>query len=635
MSFATRPISSERERLHPGARVTADGVEYCIWAPDHRQLSVRIERADRASELLPLEHRDDGYFFGHDEHGRAGDRYGFVTADGRAKPDPASRFQPDGVHGLSECIDATAYAWRTPPHRHAWTGGAIYELHVGAFTDEGTFQAAISRFDHLRDLGVAALELMPVADFPGRWNWGYDGVAPYAPAHTYGRPDDLRALVDAAHERGLAVILDVVYNHLGPDGNCLPHYGAEYFHPTRLTPWGKAFNFDGARSRPVRDFFVGNAVYWLEDFRIDGLRLDAVHAIEDQSPRHLTAEIAAAVHARGGFIITEDERNLASPLRGPEASRIDAVWADDFHHQVRVALTGARDSYFASYPGTPAALAQTLREGWFYTGQPYPSGGGRPRGESVSDLPPAGFIHCIENHDQIGNRAHGERLEQLVSPAAFRAASALLCLSPYVPLLFMGQEWAATTPFLYFTDHEGALGRAVTEGRRREFAGRDRWADAEAGAPDPQAEETFRVSKLRWKELPQRAHAAMFALYRDCLRQRNAWLDREAAARGHWEAGTLERAIVLRYRGKSGPDRLVISALHGPTRLALADDPLTRPPAHHSWRLALDSDSARYGASGSARQIVPEDVGGDEHPMLEHLKFEEPATVLLVAEPDK
>lgn len=632
MSSATKSIASERERLHPGARVTAEGVEYCVWAPDHRTLSVRVERADGSSETLALEQRDDGYFFGHDERGRAGDRYWFVTADGQARPDPASRFQPDGVHGPSECIDPAAYAWRTPLRRHPWTGGAIYELHVGAFTSEGTFQAAISRLDHLRDLGVVALELMPVADFPGRWNWGYDGVALYAPARVYGRPDDLRALVDAAHERGLAVILDVVYNHLGPDGNCLPHYGAEYFHPTRLTPWGKAFNFDGARSRPVRDFFAGNASYWLDEFRIDGLRLDAVHAIEDQSPRHLTAEIAAAVHARGGFVIAEDERNLASPLRGPEAGRLDAVWADDFHHQVRVALTGIRDSYFANYSGTPSALAQTLREGWFYAGQPYPSGGGRPRGEPAGDLPPACFIHCLENHDQVGNRAIGERLGQLVSPAALRAASALLCLSPYAPLLFMGQEWAASTPFLYFTDHAGALGREVTEGRRREFA--DHWTAAE-NVPDPQAQETFLASKLRWKELGQRAPAAIFALYRECLRQRNAWLGREVTARGHWEAGTLERAIVLRYRGKTGPDRLVVSALHGPTRLALADDPLTRAPAHGSWKLEFDSDSARYGASGSARQIVPEDVGGAEHPILAHLKFEEPATVLLVAEQDK
>ena len=632
MSSATRPISSERERIPPGATVSADGVEYCVWAPDHRQLSVRVERPEGASELLPLEHRDDGYFFGHDERGRPGDRYWFVTADGQAKPDPASRFQPAGVHGPSECIDPQRYVWRTPPQRARWTGGAVYEVHVGAFTPEGTFRAAISRLDHLRDLGVAAIELMPVADFPGRWNWGYDGVALYAPAHAYGRPDDLRALVDAAHERGLGVILDVVYNHLGPDGNCLPHYGAEYFHPTRLTPWGKAFNFDGARSRPVRDLFVGNAIYWLEEFRIDGLRLDAVHAIEDQSPRHLTAEIAAAVHARGGFVITEDERNLASPFRGSEAGRIDAVWADDFHHQMRVALTGTREGYFASYTGTPSALAQTLREGWFYTGQPYPSGGGRARGEEAADLPPACFVHCIENHDQIGNRALGERLEQLVSPAAFRAASALLCLSPYTPLLFMGQEWAASTPFLFFTDHAGALGRDVTEGRRREFA--DHWTAAD-NVPDPQVEETFRASKLRWPELEQRAHAAILKLYQECLRQRNAWLDRETAARGHWETGTLERAIVLRYHGKDGHDRLVVSALHGPTRLALADDPLTRPPPHRAWKLELDSDSSRYGASGSARQIVPEDVGGNDHPVLAHLKFDEPATVLLVAEQDK
>ncbi len=629
MSYSSIEFSSGVEAIATGPRVGDDGVRHCVWAPDHPEIAVRIQRADGAEATLPMERREGGYFEVDDPAGVAGDRYRFVFADGRALPDPASRFQPEGVHGPSEVIDARAYAWRaTEWSRPGWRGQSIYELHVGTFTSEGTFRAAIDRLDQVAALGVKAVELMPLADFPGRWNWGYDGVALFAPARCYGRPDDLRALVDAAHERGLAVILDVVYNHFGPDGNYLASYAREYFHVDSHTPWGQALNFAGEDSRPVRDFFVANAIYWLDEFRFDGLRLDATHAIEDRSQRHLLAEIAEAAHRRGAFLIAEDDRNSPEVLRreNGEGLQIDAVWADDFHHQVRVALTGVQESYFKSYRGSMEHLAETIEHGWFYRGQSYPQWKGRPRGEPSGHLPASAFVYCIENHDQAGNRARGERLAHLVGASAYRAASALLCLSPHPPLIFMGQEWAASTPFMYFTDHEGDLGRLVSEGRRKEFASAGlNQGIAPGDVPDPQAKETFARSKLAWDELRLCPHAIVLELYRVCLRERSMWLEGVAAEKTRWTALPLAGAVAIRYRCDDGADRLVVSSLEGDARISLLDTPELRAPAGRRWRTALDSndgtrDAARSSGVGTAREAV------------DALVFDAPATVLLVAE---
>jgi len=603
-----------------GARVHQAGVSYRVWAPDHAALRLHVRHGDGMETPIELSPEPHGYFAGEDPQGRAGDRYAYVFEDGSTLPDPTSRFQPDGVHGWSECIDAGTYvwksdAWRRPP----WSGQSIYELHMGTFTREGTFRAAIEKLDHLASLGVDAIELMPLADFPGQRNWGYDGVALYAPARCYGRPDDLRALVDAAHERGIAVILDVVYNHLGPDGNYLARYARGYFDPDRHTPWGQAFHLAGNESRPVRDFFVGNAIYWLEEFRIDGLRLDATHAIVDPSPKPLLVEIADAVHERGGFVIAEDERNACEILHRVDGSgvHLDAAWSDDFHHEVRVTLTGTREGYFKNFRGGTTDLATTMRQGWFYTGQPFASWNNRPRGEPCAHLPTDAFVNCIENHDQVGNRACGERLEHLVSAEAFRAASSLLLLSPYPPMLFMGQEWGASSPFQFFTDHHGELGKLVSEGRKREFAtvGINAGIDPEQ-VPDPQLEQTFLASKLKWDEINEPGHASILELYRECLRQRREWLH-SARERDRWIATGFERVVALRYRPEDGRERLVVCALNGNASVdvSLASD--LAPPLRAKWKLEFDSSS--LGSEENAGSHV------------ETLHFDAPATVLLVA----
>ena len=390
-----------------GARVDSNGVTYCVWAPTQKSLSVAVGDTDPAEREIPLESNHDGYWVGTDKAGRAGDLYRFRFSDGRLRPDSASRYQPQGVHGPSACIDPTAFQWRCSSWvRPEWRGQSIYEIHLGTFTPAGTYFAAIEKLNHIQDLGVEAIELMPLADFAGNRNWGYDGVSLFAPARCYGHPDDLRALVDAAHERGLAVILDLVYNHLGPAGNYLADFSPAYFRSDQYTPWGAAFNLDGSLSQPVREFILGNATYWLKEFRFDGLRLDATHAIPDQSSPHLLEEIAAAVHALGGFVIAEDERNESRLLDSSERGGLglDALWADDFHHQVRVALTHTRASYFRAYRGTAADIADVLTHGWTYRGQSYEPWKGRTRGSASEHLPPASFVFCIENHDQVGNR---------------------------------------------------------------------------------------------------------------------------------------------------------------------------------------------------------------------------------------
>ncbi len=604
---------------HPGPF----GVDYRVWAPALGRVEVEVEAgADRRRLAL---HRDSGgYWSGRDEAGRAADLYRFRLPDGSLLPDVASRFQPQGVHGPSECIDPGSYVWRcTSWVRPDWTGQTVYELHVGAFTGAGTFRAASERLEAVAELGVEAIELMPVAEFAGRWNWGYDGVFLYAPAHSYGRPDDLRALVDAAHGAGLAVILDVVYNHLGPQGNHLARYHPGYFRPDRPTPWGSPFNLDGKDGEPVRAFVVANASSWLDEYRVDGLRLDATHAIPDASSRHILDEIADAVHERGGFVIAEDERNQAELLRDGSRSSggMDAVWADDFHHQVRVALTGTRQSYFSAYRGGAADIADALEHGWTYRGQPYAPWGGRPRGGESRDRPTRSFVFCIENHDQVGNRARGERLEHLVSPAAFRAASMLLCLSPYAVLIFMGQEWAASTPFPYFTDHGGELGRAVSAGRRREFP--EHGENGASAVPDPEAPTTFAASKLRWEERGEGEHARVVALYRACLAERRRLARAAAFDRDRWSVSVVGSAVALRYR-RPGAERLLLVSL-GSAGISAGDLPdELAAPAGTDWAVVLASESARRGAARARRLRGDWAVPGPAALWLEARPTEEP-----------
>lgn len=502
-----------------GAELTEHGVQYCVWAPGIPLITVDVEPAGKAEPRhITLQQGEDGYHQGVDADGRAGDAYSFRLPDDRLLPDPNSRGQRDGVHGRSLVIDPKAYAWHDmewirPPFRDL----IIYELHVGAFTPEGTFNAAREKLPHLAELGVNAIEIMPIADFPGQRNWGYDGVLIYAPARCYGSPDDLRALVDAAHGMGIAVLLDVVYNHFGPDGNYLSAYSPYYFCKNHFTPWGDGFNFDASQCEPVRRFFLGNPTYWMEEFHIDGFRFDATHEIRDDSGPHILAEMTASIHARGGYVVAEDARNDARVI-SPAGLGFDAVWADDFHHAVRVSQTGERFSYFLDFAGTAEEVADALRHGWIYRGQPSPFQK-KIRGTECRQMPPQRFIHCLSNHDQTGNRALGERLHHLVTPQAWRALSVLLCLTPYTPMLFMGQEWSASSPFLFFTDHHAELGRKITLGRRREFAHFPGFSDTRR-VPDPQAEETFLKSRLNWQELHESTHAGILALYRECLKLR-------------------------------------------------------------------------------------------------------------------
>ena len=517
-----------------GAWPTDAGTAFRVWAPGRRSLDVVVLPPGDAPVIHPLERRPDGTFSGAFPDIRTGDRYRY-RLDGEAEfPDPASRFQPDGVHGPSLVVDPAGFEWTDS----AWPGPAsadliFYELHVGTFSPEGTFDGVTSRLDALADLGVTAIELMPVADFPGSRNWGYDGAALFAPSHSYGTPDDLRQLVNAAHAIGLAVFLDVVYNHLGPDGAYPPAFSASYFTDRHHTPWGRALNFDGADSPMVREFFIENARHWVHEYHIDGLRLDATHAIIDDGPRPFLAELAARVHAsathRRVVVIAEDNRNLDRIVRpeGEGGWGLDGVWADDFHHECRRLMCGDREGYYRDYRGRAEDLAETVRRGWLYTGQ-HSVHAGAPRGTDPAGIGLDRFVICLQNHDQIGNRPFGDRLNQQVSPALFHAATAVLLTAPETPLLFMGQEWAASTPFLYFTDHHDELGRLVTEGRRQEF--REFHAFRAPGAreriPDPQAEQTFLSSRLDWNEAAAPPHVATRRLYRAliALRRQDAVL---------------------------------------------------------------------------------------------------------------
>lgn len=510
-----------------GTCCSADGVSFRLWAPSVS--TVRLELPD-SGQSLPMQPKSDGWFEYHADpvEVHSGTRYGFRLPDGLTVPDPASRSNPDGVHGFSRVVDPHAYEWSDKTWRgRPWHEAVIYELHVGTYSREG-FDGVRRRLDYLAELGVTALELMPLASFPGKRGWGYDGVLLYAPQASYGDAADLKALIEAAHERGLMVLLDVVYNHFGPEGNYLHVYAPEFFTERHTTPWGAAMNFDGKHSATVREFFIHNALYWLEEYRVDGLRLDAVHAILDDSRPDVLEEIASRVRAGPGqsrhiHLVLENDQNAAHRLKRDAAGKsvfYDAQWNDDFHHAAHVILTGERTSYYADYPDAVGALAGALCEGFVYQGQ-HSAHRGAARGEASTDLPATAFVNFLQNHDQTGNRAKGERLSQLASEDALGALTAVLLLAPSPPLLFMGEEYAADSPFLYFCDFGPELAAAVREGRRREFA--DFHADhPEIAVPDPGSEDTFERSTLDLSEISAPPHAGVFELHRRLLALRAA-----------------------------------------------------------------------------------------------------------------
>jgi maltooligosyltrehalose trehalohydrolase len=592
----------ENRLVSQGAELQGEGVLFRTWTTGKKKVSTVILGHDGSVlRELPMERETSGYYSAFDPASSSGTLYKYRLDDDLV-PDIASRFQPQGVHGPSQVVDGRSFPWTDsrwqPPALHELV---IYELHVGTFTQAGTFEAIATRFEHLKAVGVNAIELMPIGDFAGDRNWGYDCVSIYAPSRAYGKPDNLRTFVNAAHQAGFSVLLDVVYNHLGPDGNYMGLYSDHYFNDSHHTPWGAAFNLDGPDAGPVRSHFAENPLYWVKEFHFDGFRLDATHAIPDDSPKHLIQEIAERVQASGALVICEDPRNERKLLL-PRAQRgygCDAVWADDFHHVVRVQMTNENEGYMGYFKGSMDELVSTLREGWLFTGELQKDG--IPRGTRGADIEPEHFVHCISNHDQVGNRAYGERLNQVISPAAYRAASALLLTAPYTPMFFMGQEWAASSPFLYFTDHHDELGKGVTEGRRKEFSEFSEFQDPvkRARIPDPQALVTFTSSKLDWTEPQRQPHLGTLQLHRDFLRFRQANLtDRH---RGHWQVEQVSpRAIAIRYQRKNEGDLLIVAQLVANDNALELENELLGPSKGRAWEFVISTNEPIYGGKQAA-----------------------------------
>jgi maltooligosyltrehalose trehalohydrolase len=608
-SLAKRQLPAGAEPLGKGA------VSFRVWAPKRGRVRVALEGA-AAGAAHDLDSEGDGYFSTTVRGIEAGALYRFLLDDEPTPfPDPASRFQPDGPHGPSEVIDPRAYAWTDD----AWPGvkrdgHVIYELHIGTFTREGTFLSACDRLGDLAELGATLLEVMPVADFPGRFGWGYDGVDLYAPSHLYGRPDDLRAFVDRAHGYGLGVILDVVYNHLGPDGNFLRAFSDAYFTDRYENEWGDALNYDGPECRPVRDFMLANARYWVEEFHVDGLRLDATQSIFDSSHPHLLAEIADAVRRaaapRGAYVVAENEPQDARLARPREAGGygLDSLWNDDFHHSATVALTGRREAYYTDYLGAPQEFVSMARHGFLYQGQRYKWQKKR-RGTPALDLDPCAFVAFLENHDQVANSPRGERLHRRTSAGRLRAATALLLLGPETPMLFQGQEFAASAPFLYFADQKPELARTVTAGRR-EFLGQfpsiatREMQDKLAEPSDPQ---TFVACKLDWGE--RERNSEIVKLHRDLIRHRvgDAVLSRCGVGRTVEGAVLGPEAFLLRYLDSElGRDRLLLVNLGADLHLDPAPQPLLAAPANRRWAMLWSSEDPAYGGGGTPAPEGPD-----------------------------
>ncbi|MDY6944109.1 MAG: malto-oligosyltrehalose trehalohydrolase [Pseudomonadota bacterium] len=511
--------------LHFGPQLSDQGTRFRLWAPSARRVDLVIDAQGNGTALRQeLAATRDGWFETLARGVGAGARYRFRIDDELEVPDPASRFQPEGVTGPGEIIDPRACV---RPHAEwrgrEWHEAVLYELHVGTFTREGTYSAAIAQLDHLARTGITAIELLPLNTFPGRRGWGYDGVLLYAPHPTYGRPEDLQRFVQAAHERGLMVLIDVVYNHFGPEGNYLHRYAEDFFTSAHHTPWGSAINF----AHPVvRQFFIQNALHWLNEYGLDGLRIDAVHAMFDDGDTHFIDELVDSVQRGPGserhvHIVLENHHNEARRL-GRKGRSMVAQWDDDFHHPLHVLLTGEKDGYYRNYAErTVQHLGRVLAEGFAYQGEVYPTDA-QPRGELSAGLPPTAFVSFAQNHDQIGNRAFGERLTQLATPERLRAGLAVLMLAPQVPMLFMGEEYGALQPFLYFCDYQGELAEAIRQGRRNEFASFGVFADEQRREqiPDPNACETYLASQLDHSDRERSPHREWLAYTSDLLRLR-------------------------------------------------------------------------------------------------------------------
>jgi len=557
---------------------------------------------------LALERGADGYFHALVPGLEAGARYRYrVDGDG-PYPDPCSRYQPEGPHAGSLLVDRDAHRWTDLDWQGVSMRGAVlYELHIGTFTAEGTFDAAIRQLQDLRDLGISVLEVMPVNEFPGRWNWGYDGVCLYAPFHGYGDYDAFKRFVDAAHAMGLAVILDVVYNHLGPDGNYLGYYSRDYFTDRYRNEWGEAINFDGPHSGGVREFFLQNACYWIGEFHLDGLRLDATQSIHDASVPHVLAELSQRTRATAGarriIIMAENEPQDVRCLLpyAQDGFELDAMWNDDFHHSARVALTGNHQGYLHDYRGRPQEFVSALRRAFLFQGQYY-AWQDKGRGTPVTGQPAWAFVNFTQNHDQVANTLDGIRVQALTSPGRHRAMTALLLLAPQTPLLFMGQEFGASSPFPFFADHGSELRAQIWAGRREFVSQFLNFAHATEQVPDPGSEDTFVSAKLNWQERSR--HASMLALHVDLLRLRREDPTFALQDWGRLDGAVLaDKAFLLRWFDPADGDRLLLVNLGDAVELAPAPEPLLAAPARMRWELAWSSDDPRYDGMGVVEPV--------------------------------
>jgi maltooligosyltrehalose trehalohydrolase len=581
------------------------GLHARVWAPSAGKVELVIEDDLGYAGDSALAAEATGYYSGFVPNARVGARYRFRIDGADSFPDPASRFQPDGPNGPSVVVDPSAFPWTDAAWRGvSIEGQVICEVHIGTFTPAGTYRAAIERLPDLADTGFTVLEIMPIAEFAGGFGWGYDGVDLYAPSHLYGMPDDLRALIDAAHTLGLGVILDVVYNHFGPDGNYLTHFAPRYFSGA-ATDWGEAINFDGDDAGPVREFFITNARYWIEEFHFDGLRLDATQQIYDRSTPNIITEIVAAVRDVAGdratIIVAENEPQRSSLIRPRDegGSALDALWNDDFHHAARVAVTGRDEAYYSGYRGVAQEFVSAAKYGFLYQGQSYQWQENR-RGVPALDIPPSRFIVFTDNHDQIANTSAGRRLHQETSPGRYRALTTLLLLLPNTPMLFQGQDFQTSQPFFFFADHTPDLSKLIRAGRVREMSQFPSIAttDGTARLPDPANPATFERCKLDWSE--RRKNVASLSLHKDLLRlRREDPVLRSQRMRGLDGAVLSDHAFVLRYFGESMGDRLLVVNFGARLHASPIPEPLLAPPRGGSWRTVFSTESPKYGGWGT------------------------------------
>ncbi|PZR76315.1 MAG: malto-oligosyltrehalose trehalohydrolase [Chthoniobacterales bacterium] len=619
MKRRSEVTSQKIKRRYPiGAELIGEGrTHFRVWAPKAKGLDVVLESSpenEAERSFHPLAAEEGGYFSGTVTAG-AGSFYRFrVNAAEQFHPDPASRYQPGGPHRSSCVVDPSQFQWTD----QKWTGvkmpgQIIYEMHVGTFTSEGTWRAAAKQLAELARVGITVVEMMPIADFPGEFGWGYDGVDLFAPCRLYGTPDDLRAFVNEAHSLGLGVILDVVYNHFGPDGNYLGVFSDTYLHRELVNEWGDSINFDGKNSEPVREFFITNGRYWIEEFHFDGFRFDATQSIHDQSEEYIVGAIGRAARLAAGsrsiILVAENEPQETKLIRrrSEGGDDLDGLWNDDFHHSAYVTLTGRHEAYYSDYRGRPQEFMSAAKYGYLFQGQPY-WWQDAERGMPALGAHPAAFVCFLENHDQVSNSAQGVRMRFESSPGSYRAMTALLLLGPWTPLLFQGEEFGASTPFVFFTDVGDENLRDAIRGGRFDFLAQFpslATAKVQRALPDPTARETFEQCKLDFAE--RESQAQFYDLHRDLIRLRREDSRFQKQIPGGVDGAVLgDRSFVLRYFGERNDERLFIVNLGPPQPLIPSPEPLLAPPFGFQWDVIWSSDDTRYGGPGTAKPFSDE-----------------------------